>query len=366
MKKCINLDCNAVAKRLQPAVRRAQQSGLTMVELLVALVISMLISLAAISALVVTRQGFSTVDAASQLRDNGRFISDLIQRLGVQSGFSDVQYAAMFSTQADVTANYAPNIFGFNNARASASDPLNASTARTAGEVGDGSDILILRYQNAETFPSSGVSDQSMIDCSGNFSDTVPSGATGRAERFANILHVAVSQGEPTLMCTTVTPDGTVSSAQPIISGVENFQVLYGTDSVVINTAPTGTPDTVPDRYYRADQLTVTGNAAATNGNWRRVRSIRIGMVLRGPLGSQQERVNQTFYPFGLAKASSTGTAGSAMSAAADVNSVFTPAIDGRFRQVVTFTVHLRNDQCVRRASDMPQNGASAPTTQCI
>ena len=73
--------------------KRSRQSGLTLVELMVALVISMLISLAAVSALVVSRQGFNTLDVTSQLRDNGRFVSDLVQRLGVQTGYKDIFYA---------------------------------------------------------------------------------------------------------------------------------------------------------------------------------------------------------------------------------------------------------------------------------
>ncbi len=101
-------------RRLDKAPRR-WQSGLTMVELLVALVISLLIALASIAALTVARQGFSTVDAASQLRDNGRFASDLIQRLGVQSGFKDVWYAGRPATAQESTANSAPDIKGFNN-----------------------------------------------------------------------------------------------------------------------------------------------------------------------------------------------------------------------------------------------------------
>jgi len=332
------------------------QRGLTMVELLVALVISLLIALAAISALVVTRQGFSTVDASSQLRDNGRFAADLIQRLGVQSGFKDFFYAAKPPTAAEIAANKAPNVFGFNNATSSDSNPLNSSTARTAGSLGYGSDILILRYQEAETAPGSGVSDRSMIDCMGNSSTGVPD---TRDERMASILHVAESpagSGELALMCSTVSSDGTISpNAQPIVQGVENFQVLYGTDGVTAATAPPTNPasaaatmDTVPDKYLRANQLTVAGDAVGTNSNWRRVRSLRIGMVLRGPLNSAQDRVSQRLYPFGLGKASSGGTAGSALSDATnDPGTVVDTPTDGRLRQVLSFTVHLRNDQGV-------------------
>jgi type IV pilus assembly protein PilW len=97
----------------------------------------------------------------------------------------------------------------------------------------------------------------------------------------------------------------------------------------------------------RADQMAVTGNAAATTANWRRVRSIRIGMIVRGAPGSQQlaNTTADRLYPLGGGKESSTGTAGLALSSTNDIGTVFTPPIDGRLRQVVTFTVHLRNDQ---------------------
>lgn len=325
-----------------------KQGGLTMVELLVAMVISLLIALAAISALTVTRRGFSTVDAASQLRDNGRFTADLIQRLAVQSGFKDVLYASQPATAAEVAANIAPNITGFTNALTSDTDPLNAYATRTAGVNGYGSDILILRYQSAQLNASSTIADGSMIDCNGNSLTGPGSAPSTRGERMASILSVAVSTGEPSLMCSTVDSAGTISTAQPIIRGVENFQVLYGVDGfTTANTQFTGAQDSVPDKYLRADQLVVGGvaDSAATNSNWRRVRSLRIGMVLRGPPNSAQNSVAQTLYPFGPAKSSSTAAAGSAMSSANDPGTIFAAPADGRLRQVVTFTVHLRNDQ---------------------
>ena len=322
------------------------QRGFTMVELLVAMVISLLIALAAIAALTVTRQGFTAVDASSQLRDNGRFISDLIQRLGVQSGFKDTVNAAYPPPPASsaFATDPAPNITGFNNALASPSDPLNVFTARTTG---DGSDILILRYQAAETFPGSGKTDLSMIDCAG-ISATTP--ALNRCNRMASVIHVQVIQGEPTLMCTSFNPTSGAISTQPIISGVENFQVLYGVDGVTAGTAlpailTANGNDTVPESYLRADQLDVAGNAIATNANWRRVRSMRIGIVLRGPVNSAQDTSAQTYYPFGPAPGSSGGAKGSALSSSNDPGTVFAPTADGRLRQVVTFTVHLRNEQ---------------------
>ncbi|MET0542212.1 MAG: PilW family protein, partial [Variovorax sp.] len=69
--------------------------------------------------------------------------------------------------------------------------------------------------------------------------------------------------------------------------------------------------------------------------NWQRVRSLRIGLVLRGPLNSAQDRnPDMSFYPLGKAMYSSS-----------DPGTKLVPAQDGRLRQTVTFTVHLHNRQ---------------------
>lgn len=321
-----------------------RQAGLTLVELLVAMAISAVIAIAAISALIVSRQGFTTVDAASQLRENARFATDLIQRLGVQAGFLDVAFSAT-TRPACIPPGCVlpdPNVNGFNNAKASPTAPYNTPVAWTASDIGRGSDVLILRYQAAETFSGSGVLDNTMIDCAGNPATAVPQ---NRDDRMVSVLHVAASSdGEPSLMCTTPIASGGFNTPQPVVRGVESFQVLYGVSGVTPGTAPTGTPNSVPDRYLRADQMVVPSNLAATNENWKRVRSLRIGMVLRGPVGSAQESLASTYYPLGLAKDSATGTPGSAMSSANDPGTVFTPGADTRLRQTVTFTLHLRNN----------------------
>ena len=308
---------------------RSHQRGLTLIELMIAMAISLVIALAAVSGLIVSQRGFRTVDAASQLRDNGRFSSDLIRRIGVQTGFRDRVFAATERSGANTSA---PNVSGFNNAILDASAPLATPTARAAGGVGYGSDILVLRYQSAETFPGSAGSDGSMIDCAGNATTALPS---DRDDRMVSIFHVAVDQGEPTLMCTYSATGAAPWSTVPVVQGIENFQVLYA-----VASATAGTGDS-PVAFLRADQF-------SSNDDWRRVRSLRIGMVLRGALNSAQERAAQTLYPFGLAKSSDGGSKGSAFAATADPGTAFSISsanADGRLRQVVTFTVHLRNDQ---------------------
>ena len=323
-----------------PVQRRELQQGLTLVELLVAMAISAVVALAAISALIISRQGFTTVDAASQLRDNARFATDLIQRLGVQTGFVEIDIATT-TRPSDLTTNPITKVLGFNNSIPSSTDPSNSATARTVPtSLGFGSDVLILRYQTTAAFKGATTSDRSMIDCFGNSPTVLP---TDRDDLRSNVLHVALdNNGEPALMCST---DTNVIS-QPIVRGVENFQVLYGVDGVVAGTAVTATATSLATTYLRADQMAVTPDITGvlTNANWRRVRSVRVGMVIRGAIGSAQESTARTYYPFGLAISASGGTPGSAMSSTNDAGTIFSPPADSRLRQVVTLTIHLRNE----------------------
>jgi type IV pilus assembly protein PilW len=320
----------------------ATQAGLTLIELLVAMTLGLLIVLAAAAALLVSRQGFFAVDAASQLRDNARYAQAIVQRVGVQAGFKNIDM--LVPTPPEDPANpFEPSVFGINNAKRSTSTTWDAGTNWGTNDAGKNSDILVLRaHVSTRTGVTGSLSDGTMIDCLGE-TPPVTSNIDGG---FLNILHVqASSDGEPSLMCTREAAGGGFE-AQPLVQGVESFQVLYGVDNVVPNTAPTGTTDSVPDRYLRADQLTVAGNAPATYANWRRVRSLRIGMVLRSQPGSAVDTASQTFYPLGTSKSSASGTIGSAFANTTnDPGTVFTPPVDRRLRQVVTFTVHLRNFQ---------------------
>jgi type IV pilus assembly protein PilW len=326
---------------------------------MVAMVIGLVISIAAIAALVVARTGFTTVDSTAQLRENARFTSDLMQRIIVQAGFenwSDGTLTRNIATQWG-HEDPEPDITGFNNAVFPASPglpPLLANNSRDSacGGVTDsscvnGSDVLIVRYQGMDRPGAVGTADGSIVNCAGI---AEPAVAISTADRAWSVFHVARSpqSGEPVLMCSYRTAGGAWDT-QPMIQGVESFQVLYGTDSVAINAdsttpaakAAVGDPDSVPERYLRADQIIVPGNEVATRANWRRVRSVRIGLVLRGPVGSKPNgsSVTTTLYPFGTADVQLTN-----LSSSDDKGTVLTIPEDRRLRlDNMNFTVYLRN-----------------------
>lgn len=332
---------------------RSRQQGMTLVELLVAMTVGMVVIIAALATLILGRSGYDAVDSTSQLIDRERFAVDMLSRVISQAGFQDLAAAAPVTRAIAKTlgGDPEPDLFGWNNAYYTQLDDLDITNSTKivdgnrptkCGSVTDtscvnGSDVLVVRFQGVgpTTDP-----DGTMINCLGEAEPGLTTGDLN--ERSANVIYVqrSTSTGEPSLHCSYYNHDtGAWVSGQPLLEGVEAIQLLFGTDNVVATTAPTtGGQDTIVDRWLRADQLKVSGNAVATRENWRRVRAVRVGLVLRGPVASAQERVAATLAPLG----SPTYTA------TADVGSQLSVAADGRLRRVVNFTVHIRNDLTTR------------------
>ncbi|PZQ75197.1 MAG: prepilin-type cleavage/methylation domain-containing protein [Variovorax paradoxus] len=327
-------------------LRRLRQRGFTLVELLVALALTLVIMTAAVATLIVARRGFSTVDAVSQLDENTRFTTEILRRTIAQAGFLDVAFATATTTGQFKVAKAAaalPMVQGYNDAQIPDSpvvEPFSVNGSRSScpGAAGtackNGSDVLIVRAQAAAR--NAKEADGVTTNCRGSAEPTVPADAS---DVITSIFFVRVdtNTGEPTLMCHA---NGTNSKGEnrfamvPLVSGVESFQALYGVDGVDPGK-PMAAADSVVDRYLRADQLDVPGNAEATKANWERVRAIKIGLVLRGPANSAQDSVATTKYPFGVGGYSSAADPGTALAAPAD----------GRLRQAVNFTVYLHNPQ---------------------
>lgn len=321
-----------------------RQSGFTLVEILVALTVGLVVAAAAVAALLIGRQGFTSTDSSAQLRENARFAASLIQRITVQAGSENLGDADAPPPGYPIANKDPSYLQGFDDSVVGTAGNVVATLthgSRSSGcgfsdtSCNNGSDVLVIRYKGAP--------DGSMIDCSGQ---AAPAGVPGY--HSVSIFNVKRSQsGEPTLMCTFQNAGSTTWTDVPLVQGVEAFQVLYGTDDVNPGTTPSN-PDTsditinpntdnVPDRYLSAKQLDVAG--VYNRDNWARVRSLRIGLLLRGPVGSAVDRVS-TIPPYQVL--------GPNFSQNADTKSQLSISPpDGRLRQSLIFTVHLRNPQSV-------------------
>lgn len=321
---------------------RAMQRGMTLVELMVALLLGSLIVLAAVAALTVSRQGFLAVDASAQLRDNARFATSIIRRLTTQAAYLDFKHAstsagAAFKVGASSEVPMEPSLKGFNNAAYDVKLIDGTTNAVTTAGLNN-SDMLVVRYQMGTVTMADGSEgpDQTMIDCSGATSTAT---ADTLSDRLVSVFYVAQDQGEPTLMCAW--HDGSSWKQQPLVPGVESLQLLYGVDGVTAGAAPSAATDSIPEQYLRADQL-VAGTLTDTNANWDRVRSIRVGMVMRGAPGSSSNSTVAAQYPLGPQ---------GLMNSANDPGSTFAAKTDGRLRQTLSFTIHLRNAAITRQGT---------------
>lgn len=314
--------------------RSRGHAGFTLVELLVAMTLGLLVAGAAVASLIIARQGFNSVDGSSQVRENVRFAASMIERISKEAGFVNVSYGFFPSTSNPVSLQ-AP-LRGYDNARVTI---VGAAPTYPTGGVNN-SDVLVVNFFGASDPPVDGAAaDGSMVNCAG------VGEPQNSARPATSIFSVVVSAtGDPTLVCTYRDPTTLVWATVPLVQGVESFQILYGTDGVTPGLAsPTiirGTnADTVPESYLTAAQLTVGGNptSQATLNNWLRVRSLRVGMVLRGPPNSVPDRA---------ATAAALQVLGPGFSSSADPGSTLTIATaDGRLRQQFTFTIQLRNTQ---------------------
>lgn len=302
---------------------------------MVALVISLLIVAAAVATLMGAQRGYATVDAGAQLRDNSRFASTLIERQLAQAGYQDLTSTTITRQEAvlvGANANPKPDVLGFNDAAVTPTTlPNSLSNGNCDTSCVNHSDVLVIRYYGSSDV-TPGTADGSMINCSGAAEKAVVDQTL--ADRAYSVFYVAMSAGDPTLMCGYRDASGAFQSV-PLVGGVESFQVLYGVNNVTAGPVVANIPSTqlpgTPTTWLRADQL---GTGPASYDAWRRVVRVRIGLLMRGPANTAVDRAATaaTWYPLG-----------EALSKTPDLGSSVTTTADGRLRRTASSTVYLRN-----------------------
>ena len=302
-----------------------RQRGLTLVELLVSMVLMLLVSIATVALFNVSATSYRTIDAGQELQDNGRFALEIIGQAARSAGFQDrTGPVSVGNDLADVvfgtgtTAAQTWRLEGVNNSQ------LGSSTSAIDFGTNNGvnlSDALVVRFFGASSTANATVADGAMIDCSGR-AIPYPGSST---DVGVSSFFVKDVNGEPELHCKSYNPGTSKFSTTQIVRGVESFQVMYGLDT---------DGDDVPNRWVSADTNWTPFTASP---NWNNVVAIRIGMVLRGPVGSGQGKSAVTtendLYPLGKDFTGASTEAGLKL----------TPADDGRLRRSVAATFLIRN-----------------------
>lgn len=318
MKLRIKINCMA---------HKTRQAGVTLVELLVSLVLVSLITLAVLALYTTSASTYRTTDANQELSDNARFIFEIFSQSVRQAGLQDTAQYASFQAQNQPAlapsfvwdiARFGtqPALFGYNNAKVA-----NTTSGTDFGANDNGgynnSDVFGVRYFGSSKLSDASTADGSVIDCRGV---AVPYPLNQGDIGLSLFMIATGASGEPELQCI----NSGRAQAFPIVAGVESLQIMYGVD-----TDPA--TDTTPNRWLNGKQV-------ADSALWTRVRTVRLGMVLRGAPGSALNLANPpALFPLGEEFSKVGGTVST------EVGMAFTPPSDGRLRRAYTFNIAVRN-----------------------
>ena len=208
--------------------RSEHQAGYTLIELLLSVSLGLAMMSVAMQYLVGSSASFNATETASRIQENGRFALSMITDDIRMAGYGDPNSGAR------------PGYF--------LTTPCGAFDPCTSNGLDTDPDRIAVWYDP----PSD---DGTETDCTGS--------ALGASAQVANVFYLETSaEGVSSLMCRgfDVSANAWNASAQPLIDGIDNFQVLYG-----INNGTTS-------RYISADAMTAE--------NWDEIVSIRIGVLV--------------------------------------------------------------------------------------
>ena len=306
-----------------------RQRGLTISELMVAATVGLLVLLAAGVLLVSSNRGHAAQEDAARLDDSGRFALETIARAVRQTAYVNWD-------RADA------GVAGDDTAPARIAGMDNRSLVKTADfisdprpDVANGSDVLALRFAGAGAGPDG---DGSMTSCAGF--------GVSEQEEGWSIFYVGRSAtGDTELRCKY---RGSASwGADAIVGGVDSFQVLYGLDTDVPE-------DGIANLFVNASVVAALDEGLALHGtdeaereldlrrktHWKRVASIKVGLILHGEKRTRVNAQPATFDVFGPAYADALGGAdpGTRVS-----ESEMPGSLRERERRLFSSTIMLRN-----------------------
>nr|MBL8410254.1 PilW family protein [Dechloromonas sp.] len=273
----------------------AQESGFTVIELMVAIAIGLIITLVVTQAYL---SGLGTQRAQtdiSRAQEASRFGFDLLAQSIRKAGYKNPTATGIGYCTSSPTGRIAMT-----------NDPASVTLGSTTYTILNSSDILRVNYFGE----GAGTGDGSIVDCLGN---TVA--ANTQVQDVFFVAADANNDNEPALFCFA----GASATAQPLVPGIESLQLLFGDDT---------DSDGTVNRYVTATNVSNANN----------VRNIVISVVARTKETSAIDNSARTFSHFGQRYAGTTPTAPTG-----DSGSVFTSPADGRTRQQFSTTIALRN-----------------------
>lgn len=334
-------------------MRFCRARGFTLIELMIAIAISLIILLAVSQVYLASNDTQRSQTDATRLNENGRFalalVSDELRKAGLHNiwapgvakpewGFCNSTTLANNSGPAFVGCNDQGDPYGatpyanFNPRGATtAGNPMPSMTCNGPqnGAKENGSDVLRVRYYGENVAPTQQLSTGAVLDCFGN---AVPTGSLVTETLF---IGTDTNTKEPALFCHSTNSSNT--DPQPLVEGVESMQLLYGEDTDMDGTA---------DRYVPWHKLL----------NPDHVVSITASFVLRSPNSVAIMPTNAAINMFGATYASIAEANGDKGSTFAPSTTLYpaaagSPPVNRRLRGLVTTEVVIKNHGTVKNSN---------------
>ncbi|HWT72688.1 MAG TPA: PilW family protein [Oxalicibacterium sp.] len=317
---------------------RRRQVGLTLIELMIAITLSLLVLLAATGLLLAVRAAYLAQDQIEQIQETGRYATQILARAIRQTGYEyrDAERAA-FAVDATLSAN----VIGL-DAMTLKKNGAALSSATSSGVIND-SDVLALRFFGDD---DGNDADNAILNCAGLAVPAAGENADPELARGWSIFFLAKDNaGEPELRCKYQTKSGGWN-ADAIARGVESFQVLYGIDTQ---------DDDAPDQFLNADGIDGLDAGLALNGNdtaermqdlnrktyWKKVRAVRFALLVRGGEAARDDAGTEEYDLFDPAYTAMHGEDDRGVHlAVASMPSLARK----RIRKLFSQTIQLRND----------------------
>ena len=273
----------------------AFQAGVTLVELMIAMVLGMLTVLAVTGLILASHSTLALHSDIAAMQDSAMVALNNIARSVRQAGY--VNYDQAEAPYLD-PHNMSAAIAGMDASSLKATSPGIEAPLKSNSY---GSDVLAVRYVGS----GSGSPDNSILNCAG-FGVPAPDPASPiENARSWSIYYVTDdARGIPNLYCKYLDKKFT---AQSIAEGVESFQVLYGVDT----SSP---PDGIANLFLNATDINALDNTIAPadlpkHSHWKKIVAVKIALLIRSAGNSNLNDPSATFHLFGAGYSKSKGNA---------------------------------------------------------
>lgn len=264
--------------RIYSSLRIQKQSGLSMIEVLVTLVIGMVLILGLVSIFSSNKNTQVLQAELAEMDSNARAALHVLRQSISHAGYPSANYVVMnkpFMTTDDAATFINPVCLDDEELIRGGSPLLNTNFLNSHSTDGL-RDIItpIFMIDNPITRDTYrgcvGLTDAMARDCS---TDSLPDPTQARN---INRFYISLTDGRRALLCAALS-----GPSQPIAENIENMQVLYGVD--IGNTI----------NYMNADQIYTL--EADGNQTWNNITSVQIALLVRSENEILPESESRTF-----------------------------------------------------------------------